>query len=199
MQSLQDVRCWWKWRNRSGWNVKNYPGLVKGLSLNYLNLLNLINEGHLRHAGAGLSQTGWHRGGKIEKYICEVFCFTIFLKLLIFTIFPRMDENNDGTLTEEEFLKGCLQDDELSKMLAPNVSNWIILNIYRTFVIKRRWGWLKHFDYKHKRHWRIVKMSRYLQLVNETWSGHSTLNESKGIQLRPENWILSKPKPDTPV
>ena len=58
-----------------------------------------------------------------------------------------MDENNDGTLTEEEFLKGCLQvsiilrqsfydhymyefltlsnfdqDDELSKMLAPNVS-----------------------------------------------------------------------------
>ena len=36
----------------------------------------------------------------------------------------RMDENNDGTLTEEEFLKGCLQDDELSKMLAPNVSGW---------------------------------------------------------------------------
>ena len=35
-----------------------------------------------------------------------------------------MDENNDGTLTEEEFLKGCLQDDELSKMLAPNVSGW---------------------------------------------------------------------------
>ena len=32
----------------------------------------------------------------------------------------RMDENNDGTLTEEEFLKGCLQDDDLSKMLAPN-------------------------------------------------------------------------------
>ena len=34
----------------------------------------------------------------------------------------RMDENNDGSLTEEEFLKGCLQDDELSKMLAPNVA-----------------------------------------------------------------------------
>eukprot|EP00091_Calanus_sinicus_P008298 TRINITY_DN2030_c0_g1_i5.p1 TRINITY_DN2030_c0_g1~~TRINITY_DN2030_c0_g1_i5.p1 ORF type:complete len:138 (-),score=20.02 TRINITY_DN2030_c0_g1_i5:503-916(-) len=30
-------------------------------------------------------------------------------------IFNRMDENNDGSLTEEEFLKGCLQDDELSK------------------------------------------------------------------------------------
>ncbi|XP_023336451.1 neuronal calcium sensor 2 isoform X2 [Eurytemora carolleeae] len=37
-------------------------------------------------------------------------------------IFNRMDENNDGHLTEEEFLKGCLQDDELSKMLAPNVT-----------------------------------------------------------------------------
>lgn len=37
-------------------------------------------------------------------------------------IFSRMDENKDGNLTEEEFLKGCLQDDELSKMLAPNVA-----------------------------------------------------------------------------
>ena len=33
----------------------------------------------------------------------------------------RMDENGDGHLTEEEFLRGCLQDEELSKMLAPNV------------------------------------------------------------------------------
>ena len=55
-----------------------------------------------------------------------------FLKIYAET--TRMDENNDGTLTEEEFLKGCLQDDELSKMLAPNVSGWrkgsyvIILN-----------------------------------------------------------------------
>ena len=32
-------------------------------------------------------------------------------------IFNRMDENNDGSLTEEVFLKGCLQDDELTKML----------------------------------------------------------------------------------
>ena len=40
----------------------------------------------------------------------------------IYSEITRMDENNDGTLTEEEFLKGCLQDDELSKMLAPNVS-----------------------------------------------------------------------------
>ena len=36
-------------------------------------------------------------------------------------IFSRMDNNGDGHLTEEEFLSGCMQDDELSKMLAPNV------------------------------------------------------------------------------
>ena len=35
------------------------------------------------------------------------------------SIFARMDENGDGKLTEEEFLKGCLQDEELSKMLSP--------------------------------------------------------------------------------
>ena len=34
----------------------------------------------------------------------------------------RMDENGDGHLTEDEFLSGCLQDEELSKMLAPNVA-----------------------------------------------------------------------------
>ena len=39
-----------------------------------------------------------------------------------------MDENNDGSLTEEEFLKGCLQDDELSKMLAPNVATQIAMD-----------------------------------------------------------------------
>ena len=39
----------------------------------------------------------------------------------------RMDENKDGNLTEEEFLKGCLQDDELSKMLAPNVATQILV------------------------------------------------------------------------
>ena len=36
-------------------------------------------------------------------------------------IFLRMDVNKDGLLTEEEFVRGCLEDDELSKMLAPNV------------------------------------------------------------------------------
>ena len=36
-------------------------------------------------------------------------------------IFHRMDENEDGHLTEEEFLRGCLEDDELSKLLAPNM------------------------------------------------------------------------------
>ena len=32
-------------------------------------------------------------------------------------IFSQMDVNGDGQLTEEEFVKGCLQDDELSKIL----------------------------------------------------------------------------------
>ena len=36
-------------------------------------------------------------------------------------IFLRMDVNRDGQLTEEEFLRGCLEDDELSKLLAPNI------------------------------------------------------------------------------
>ena len=49
-----------------------------------------------------------------------------------------MDENNDGTLTEEEFLKGCLQDDDLSKMLAPNVSGWIELFIVKLIMKKKQ-------------------------------------------------------------
>ena len=36
-------------------------------------------------------------------------------------IFCRMDKNGDGQLTEEEFLRGCLEDDELTRLLAPNV------------------------------------------------------------------------------
>ena len=36
-------------------------------------------------------------------------------------IFRRMDENEDGHLTEEEFLQGCLEDDELSKLLAQGI------------------------------------------------------------------------------
>ena len=38
------------------------------------------------------------------------------------TIFARMDENGDNQLTQDEFLKGCLQDEELSKMLNPTAS-----------------------------------------------------------------------------
>ena len=33
-------------------------------------------------------------------------------------IFSRMDENCDGLLTEDEFTRGCLQDEEISKMIA---------------------------------------------------------------------------------
>ena len=36
-------------------------------------------------------------------------------------IFAQIDENGDGTLTEEEFLTGCLEDDKLFKMLVPNI------------------------------------------------------------------------------
>lgn len=32
-------------------------------------------------------------------------------------IFARMDTNNDGALTMEEFLNGCMEDEELSKIL----------------------------------------------------------------------------------
>ena len=32
-------------------------------------------------------------------------------------IFSAIDVNNDGELSEEEFLKGCLKDDELMKLL----------------------------------------------------------------------------------
>ena len=43
---------------------------------------------------------------------------TISAKEKAMKIFRRMDENDDGHLTEEEFLQGCLEDDELSKLLA---------------------------------------------------------------------------------
>ena len=33
------------------------------------------------------------------------------------SIFAKMDDDSDGTLNEEEFLRNCLQDEELSKML----------------------------------------------------------------------------------
>ena len=81
----------------------------------------MVHAGHLRHAGPGHRQAHRHRGGEIKKYFHEVKILIRF-KQDIYLIQFRMDENNDGTLTEEEFLKGCLQDDDLSKMLAPNVS-----------------------------------------------------------------------------
>ena len=36
-------------------------------------------------------------------------------------IFTKIDENGDGTLTEEEFINGCSEDDEIFKMLVPNI------------------------------------------------------------------------------
>ena len=41
-------------------------------------------------------------------------------------IFRRMDVNRDGLLTEEEFFRGCLEDDDLSKLCT--------MSFYLTFV-----------------------------------------------------------------
>jgi hypothetical protein len=37
-------------------------------------------------------------------------------------IFLKMDVNGDGQLSKEEFVAGCLQDEQLRKMLAPSAS-----------------------------------------------------------------------------
>ena len=39
------------------------------------------------------------------------------------SIFAKMDDNNDGTLNEEEFINNCLQDEELCRLLAPCAAN----------------------------------------------------------------------------
>ena len=36
-------------------------------------------------------------------------------------IFAKLDKDNSGTLSEEEFVNGCLEDPVLMKFLAPNV------------------------------------------------------------------------------
>ena len=116
--------------------------------------------------GAGSTKptdTAEERAKNIFNRFSKIFQ-KIYLSSFDWSSFKRMDENNDGTLTEEEFLKGCLlvtttkyfshhhfqsnikltlyvscfkfatthisennhsndnQDDELSKMLCPNVS-----------------------------------------------------------------------------
>jgi len=38
-------------------------------------------------------------------------------------IFQRLDQDSDGTLTETEFVDGCLHDPELRKILAPKTSS----------------------------------------------------------------------------
>ena len=42
-------------------------------------------------------------------------------------IFSQMDRNGDGYLTEDEFLKGCLKDNELSDLLSPECSEPMFL------------------------------------------------------------------------
>ena len=41
------------------------------------------------------------------------------LKEGVMSVFNILDENNDGQITEEEFVAGCLQDNYLSQLLAP--------------------------------------------------------------------------------
>ena len=37
-------------------------------------------------------------------------------------IFAKMDENQDGVLTKEEFIKGCMSDEHLCQMLTADPS-----------------------------------------------------------------------------
>jgi Ca2+-binding EF-hand superfamily protein len=36
-------------------------------------------------------------------------------------IFAQIDEDGDGTVTEEEFLAGCLENENLYRMMVPNI------------------------------------------------------------------------------
>ena len=45
----------------------------------------------------------------------------VSLKDRVEDIFSRLDENGDGVITEDEFLRVCLQDDDLRNMLEPAV------------------------------------------------------------------------------
>ena len=49
--------------------------------------------------------------------------FTISAEEKAKSIFAKMDDNNDGTLNEEEFINNCLQDEELCRLLAPCAAN----------------------------------------------------------------------------
>ena len=43
------------------------------------------------------------------------------------SIFSQMDSNEDGYLTLEEFISGCLQDDDVLMTVAPNLSRTILV------------------------------------------------------------------------
>ena len=80
-----------------------------------------------------------NRDGKISNFLINLLYFrslqylgnfsfgkgaksTLLTYFFLFQdIFTQIDENGDGTLTEEEFLTGCLEDETLFKMLVPNV------------------------------------------------------------------------------
>ena len=64
--------------------------------------------------------------GKVVEAVYGISCQgatepTTSAKKKAMKIFHRMDGNQDGHLSKKEFLRGCLEDDELSKLLAPNI------------------------------------------------------------------------------
>ena len=64
--------------------------------------------------------------GKVVEAVYGMSCQdntepTTSAKKKAMNIFRRMDRNQDGEITEKEFLRGCLEDNELSKLLAPNM------------------------------------------------------------------------------
>ena len=69
-------------------------------------------SGDLRHAGGRVDQATGHCWRESQEYLQQVFekkkSFQIYTWAVSNDFVQRMDENNDGTLTEEEFLKGCL-------------------------------------------------------------------------------------------
>ena len=43
-------------------------------------------------------------------------------------IFSKMDENNDGVISKDEFIKGCLHDETLYKLLSGTTTDEIANN-----------------------------------------------------------------------
>ena len=58
---------------------------------------------------------GEQQSYKKNYTLTQINLLTFFLSI----IFSILDENGDGDLTAEEFVRGCLEDEELMELLAP--------------------------------------------------------------------------------